>query len=42
MKNKPQEIIEASRWLFPAMLFSRWLWPLAMIINLISEVLGIW
>ena len=31
--------IECSRWLFPAMLLSRWLWPLAYLINLISEVL---
>ena len=39
MRNKTQEIIECSRWLFPAMLFSRWCWPLAVLINLILEVL---
>ena len=39
MKNKTQEIIECSRWLFPALLFSRWCWPLVLFINLMAEVM---
>ena len=42
MKNKTQEIIECSDWLFPALLFSRWCWPIVMMINIITEVLGKW
>lgn len=40
MKNKAQEIVEMSAWMFPAIIASGWLSPLNLIINIISEVLS--
>ena len=39
MRNKAQEIIEASRWFFPAVLLSGWLAPIMPLVNFILEVL---
>ena len=39
MKNKTQEIIEFSGWMFPAIILSGWLSPVIFIINVILEVL---
>ena len=38
MKNKSQEIIECSRWLFPAIILSGWLSPWMPLVNLFLEV----
>ena len=40
MRNKAQEIIEASGWFFPAVLLSGWLWPVMPLINFILEVVS--
>ena len=40
MKNKTQEIVECSAWLFPAIIASGWLSPLVYLINLIMEVIS--
>ena len=39
MQNKVQEIIEASRWFFPAVILSGILAPVMPLVNFILEVL---
>ena len=39
MRNKAQEIIEMSDWMFPAIIASGWLSPVVFIINILTEVL---
>lgn len=38
MKNKTQEIIECSRWLFPAVILSGILSPVILLINVLIEL----
>lgn len=40
MRNKAQEIVEMSGWMFPAIIASGWLSPLVYLINLIVEVIS--
>lgn len=42
MRNKAQEIVEMSGWMFPAIIASGWLSPVIFVINVILEVLGLW
>ena len=42
MKNKTQEIIECSRWLFPAVILSGWLSPVIFALSWLWEVLKQW
>ena len=39
MKNKTQEIIECSRWLFPAIVLSGWLAPAIFVVNVAIELI---
>lgn len=40
MRNKAQEIIEFSNWMFPVMIASGWLSPVIFVINIIAEVIS--
>jgi hypothetical protein len=40
--KKPQEVVEISKWMFPAFALSGWLSPIILLLNIIGEALGLW